>query len=194
MTRSPSPAIVIAHDTGITPVAKKIQNSMAKDTKSKTEGSETSETLDISKLTPAQLAQLQKQLKEKKKAATGGKEGSVERFKIIDTMLQEKKDGEFIYTTRDIANSLVSNNLVDTTDSDHITREIKKIQARKQFLEKKRNEKGELVHPENTFGYKASDHVGFALGPDRVTKFFVEEDGASKLSPEQKKKILAQLK
>lgn len=149
------------------------------------------ETIDLSKLTPAQLAALQKQMKEKRKAAQGD---SKERFAIIDTMLAEKnEDGSFKHTTRDILLKLQQEKLVDESENDFGPREIKKIQARKQFLEKKRDEKGELVYPPNTFGYKASEHVGFGLTGARVVKFFTEEDGASKLTDEQKKAVIAAL-
>jgi hypothetical protein len=140
--------------------------------------------IDITKLTPSQLAALQKQLKEKSKEVRSKKD---ERFNIIDTMLKEKDDaGNFKHTTRDILANLVQENLVDTTDPEYVQREIKKIQARKQHLEKLTNEQGELVHPEGTFGYKPSEHVGFNLTPARVVEFFKDAANVEKMSDEQK--------
>lgn len=142
--------------------------------------------VDISKLTPEQLANLQKQLKARKNETKGSKE---ERFKIIDGMLQDKVEGtnEFRFTTRDILNKLRENNLVDVTATD--ADEIKKIQARKQHLEKKTDEKGNLVHPEGTFGYKQSA-TGFIMTTDRIAAWFTEENVA-KLTDAQRKAIAA---
>jgi hypothetical protein len=147
--------------------------------------------VDLSKLTPEQLKAIQKQLKEARKETTGKKD---ERFLIIDTMLKEKDEdgGGFRHTTREIANKLAENNLVDKTDPDWAKNEIKKIQARKQFLEKSRDKAGALVHPEGTFGYKASG--GFGLTSVGVTAWFNNAENVAKLSPADKAVIAKSLK
>ena len=150
--------------------------------------------IDLSKLTPEQLASLQKQLKAKKKEKSSKKD---ERFLIIDTMLAEKEEGsetEFRHTTRDILNTLVKNDLVDTTEPDFDTVEIKKIQARKQFLEKKTDEKGEPVHPKNSFGYKASGGGFAVLTASRIATWFTVPANVAQLTPTQVTSILSVLK
>lgn len=182
---------------GATPAATKpaAATTTAKETKTVDTG------IDLSKLTPEQLAALQKQLKAKKKETSGRKD---ERFAIIDTMLQEKvvkgeekdgqKAGEFKHTTRDILNKLVENDLVDKTVDKYDQVEIKKIQARKQFLEKKTDEKGKLVSPENTFGYRPSAGAGFSLTPVRISEWFTDAERVKSLTAEQRSKILTALK
>jgi hypothetical protein len=149
--------------------------------------------IDLGKLTPEQLVSLQKQLKDKKKEKSSKKD---ERFMIIDTMLAEKEEGsdtEFRHTTRDILNTLVKNDLVDTTEPGFDTMEIKKIQARKQFLEKKTDEKGELVHAKGSFGYKASG--GFAvMTAAKVATWFTVPANVAQLTPTQVTSIMAVLK
>ncbi len=137
--------------------------------------------VDISKLTPEQLLNLQKQLKARKAEKSGDKK---ERFEMIDSMLQAKsEDGnEFKYTTRDILNNLRKNGLSDPASED--SEEIKKIQARKQHLEKKTDEKGNLVYAKGTFGYKAAA-TGFILTPERIASWFTAENVA-KLTAAQK--------
>lgn len=139
--------------------------------------------IDITKLTPAQLAALQKQLKAKGAEIRSKKD---ERFLIIDTMLKEKDEAGtgFRHTTRDIMNALVKENLVDTTAPEYDKNEIKKIQARKQFLEKQTGKDGQLVHPKGTFGYKPSEHSGFSASPVTVVAWFTPENVA-KLTEEQ---------
>lgn len=134
--------------------------------------------IDISKLTPEQLAALQKQLKATKKVDSGK---AKERFAIIDTMLQEKDEdnGGFKHTTRDILNRLVKEELIKPAGSEDEQNEIKKIQARKQFLEKKRDEKGELVYPDGTFGYKPSSALGFQMTAAKCVEWFTPEHVAT---------------
>jgi len=140
--------------------------------------------VDISKLTPEQLLNLQKQLKARKAEKGGDKK---ERFALIDSMLQEKDEtsGEFKYTTRDILNNLRKQNLSDPASED--SEEIKKIQARKQHLEKKTDEKGQLVHAAGTFGYKQAS-TGFIMTPERIANWFTAENVA-KLSAAQKQAV-----
>ena len=148
--------------------------------------------VDISKLTPAQLAALQKQLKEKGK---GFRENKDKRFELIDGMLQEKDaDGSFKNSTRDILNKLVEGKLVDTTVPDYDKVEIKKIQARKQFLEKKTDEAGKLVHPAGTLGYKPSEFSGFTISNTKVAQWFNEPKHVATLTADERKSILAALK
>lgn len=144
--------------------------------------------VDISSLTPEQLVNLQKQLKERKK---GSKADKVERFTVIDGMLKDKDEkGEFRWTTRDIMNRLRENKLADETSSD--SDEIKKIQARKQHLEKKTDEKGKLVYAAGTFGYKTSSS-GFMLTPEKIASWFTT-DNVAKLSATAKQTIAAAVK
>jgi hypothetical protein len=175
----------------------KKDNIMAKETKNTpvkptpaTPAPEANAGIDISKLTPEQLQALQKQMKAKGKELRGKKD---ERFSIIDTMLKEKdSSGEFKHTTRDIMNALDAKGLVNRTVDKWDQVEIKKIQARKQFLEKATDEKGKLVHPEGTFGYKASAALGF-VSATSVEKFFTDPAKVKTLTDAQRKVILAAL-
>ena len=143
--------------------------------------------IDISKLAPEALLSLQKQLKAQKKETSGK---TSERFVIIDGMLKDKDEaGLFRWTTRDILGKLEENNLVDKTVPEYDKVEIKKIQARKQFLEKRRNEKGELIDAEGTYGYKASDRAPFALTAVKVAEWFATPENVATLTSEQREKI-----
>lgn len=148
--------------------------------------------IDLSKLTAEQLIQLQKQLKAKKKEVSGKKD---ERFNIIDTMLAEKDEdsGEHKWTTRDIVTKLAENNLIDTTAPDYYKNEIKKVQARKQFLEKQTDKEGKLVAQPGTYGYKPSSFSGFSLGPEKVVEFFQDENKVATLTGDQRNIILKAL-
>ncbi len=153
--------------------------------------------IDLTKLSSAQLKALKDQLKEKSKEVVSERK---QRFEVIDRMLQEKdEDGNFVHTTREIAEALAEARLTDTSAEDWHSEEIKKIQARKQFLEKKTDEKGELVYPEGTFGYKKSATGGGGLGfsaskvkIETILAFF-KSDRVSELSEEQKAEIVAKL-
>ena len=143
--------------------------------------------IDLTRLTPEQIASLNKQLKERNKENRGK---SKERFVIIDGMLEEKNDaGEFHWTTRDIYNKLVENNLAGTDEGDD-TLEIKKIQARKQFLEKSTDEKGKLVYPAGSFGYKKTEFKGFQLGKVTVLKFFKDDKKVATLTQDERNIIM----
>lgn len=153
--------------------------------------------IDLTKLSSSQLKALKDQLKEKSKEVVSERK---QRFEIIDRMLQAKDDdGNFLHTTREIAEALAEARLADTSKEDWHSEEIKKIQARKQFLEKKTDEKGELVYPENTFGYKKSATGGGGLGfsaskvkLETIMAFFAS-DRVSELTDEQKATIAAKL-
>jgi len=171
---------------------------MAKETKTaKNKAPETQEAakpssgIDLASLTPEQLSALQKQLKEKSKEVRGKHK---ERFTIIDQMLTEKdEEGKFKHTTRDILNVLVQEKLVNDTGEKWDQVEIKKIQARKQFLEKSTGKDGELLHPEGTFGYKASTMMGFGATANSVAKFFEDATKVATLTGDQRNAILAAL-
>lgn len=157
--------------------------------------------VDLSKLTPEQLAALQKQLKEVKKVS---KDDHKKRFALIDEMLKTKftkedklgegdKIGDFKYTTREIVNALDADGLIKdkiTENWDQI--EIKKIQARKQHLEKATDKAGKLILPEGSVGYKPSAGVGFMLTPVRVVSWFTT-DNIAKLTTEQRATVLKSL-
>jgi hypothetical protein len=123
--------------------------------------------IDVTSLSPAQLKSLQKQLSEHKAVASSHRE---ERNNVIYTMTTEKnEDGEFANSTTDIAKVMCDNGLCEflTTENyasedmkEEVQKEVRKIQARKQLLEKKTDEKGELVYPEGTFGYKSGGTGG----------------------------------
>lgn len=163
--------------------------------------------VDINSLSPEQLARLQKQLAERR---TANKSKLNERYEIIDAMLQEKDDdGNFVYTTRDIVLRLAQNNLCEflspediDTEKEEREKEIRKIQSRKQRLEKLTDKKGELVHKPGTFGYKKSEHVGgggsgSGIGSKSVKKAtivtFFTSGRASELSDEDRQVIIAAL-
>lgn len=148
-------------------------------------------TLDITELTSDQLAAIQAQLKDqaKQKRQVRGK-----RMELIEAMLQAKdEDGAFIHTTRDIATELSKQGLglmeQELQDKVLIDKELRKIQAKKQHLEKLTDEKGELVHPEGTFGYKSSGGLGSVnMGAAKVKVETIVEfmkTRASELSAEQ---------
>lgn len=145
--------------------------------------------IDISKLSPDQLKGLRSQLKEQAKESSTTKDA---RFVIIDTMLTEKDEkGEFTHTTRDIINRCNDEGLLKKGFDDQV--EIKKVQARKQFLEKKTDEKGNLVKPAGTFGYKKAEGA-FGLTPTRIVGWFDNPENVGKLSNEQMNKLQAILK
>ena len=153
--------------------------------------------LDITKLSSEQLAAIQKQLQERNKAQSANRG---ERSEIMVAMLKEKdENGEFINTTRDIAFKLAENGLCAILTKDNfndeamkaeVEKEIRKVQAKKQQLEKATNEKGELVHPEGTFGYKSSPKGGAANLSGKAVKAetvvgFFESGRVSELTKEQ---------
>lgn len=112
------------------------------------------ETIDISKLSVDQLAAIKKQLKAQKKEKSKGRSTWVA---TVDKMLQEKDGNSFKHTTADILQALQTAKVWDGTEREV---ELKKVQTRKQLLEKKPEFKDKV-------GYKASAH-GFAVNVDRV--------------------------
>lgn len=148
--------------------------------------------IDINTLDAATLVALQKQLKALAKAKSGDR---AKRNEIIDTMIATRAtegDG-FEFTTREIATRLSEAGVgIDASllgDKEEMAQEIRRIQARKQLLEKATDKKGELVHPKGSFGYRSSGGVGAGLAatkvkPDTVLAFF-EAGRASELTKEQ---------
>jgi hypothetical protein len=154
--------------------------------------------IDLANLSASQLKELREQLKEKSKESVSVRK---ERFEIIDSMLQVKDGDEFVHTTREIADALNDANLADTSKGeDWYKEEIKKIQARKQFLEKKTDEKANLVYEAGTFGYKrtATGGGGKGLSASKVKLetivAFFEADRGSELNGAQLAVITAKLK
>lgn len=152
--------------------------------------------ISIDQLSSEQLAALQAQLKEQSKARAANR---AERMSIIEQMLQDKDDhGEFKHTTTDIATRLSEAGLGLTADelADPKLRdkELRRIQAKKQQLEKAKDKAGQLIHPEGTFGYKPShtfsNGTGMAAGrikPETVMEFL--RTRFSELSEDQKIEI-----
>jgi hypothetical protein len=145
--------------------------------------------IDITKLTPAQLAQVADQLKAKRKLDAGDVKA---RWAIIDRMLAEKDGDAFKHTTADILTELQTAKIVRTDlTKDDRAEWLKKIQTRKQHLEKLTDESGKLVHAKGTLGYRPSAG-GFTMTPDRVVDYIIEH--GDKLSPADKAAILKALK
>lgn len=118
--------------------------------------------LDISKLTPAQIQALQKQLKLERKAQLGDHSQWVT---IVDAMLHETDGDGFKWTTADILAAVQAKAIVSTTlDAEQRNMQIKRIQTRKQLLEKKKDDKGNAQHK---VGYKPSTN---SFGPMDATK------------------------
>lgn len=120
---------------------------------------EATQTISLSDLTPTQLKELHAQLKAQRKQSSGNRK---EWQKTVDSMLQEREGDGFKHTTATILDTLISKNLVPA--SAERKAEIKKIQTRKQLLEKKLDKDGK---PLFSVGYKPS---ATAFGPMSVEK------------------------
>lgn len=118
--------------------------------------------VDLSTLTPEALLALQKQLKALKKA------DAIDHDKwkaVVDELLHEKEGDGFKWTTSDILAAVQAKGVVKATLTVQERQEhIKRIQTRKQVLEKQRDDKGNLVH---SVGYKQSAN---SFGPLDITK------------------------
>lgn len=150
--------------------------------------------IDITKLTPAQLAEVQKQLAAQRAADKPQRE---KRYAIIDKMLQEKDGDAFKHTTADILGALQTAKLVSADLNKHDRGEwLKKIQTRKQHLEKLVHadgpNKGQLVYAKGTLGYKPSAGGIGALTADRVIDWLIEH--SAELSKADKDGIIKALK
>jgi hypothetical protein len=152
--------------------------------------------LDISKLSAEQLKQLKAQLNAQRKTVNDKRGG---RYAITDAMLKEKdENGGFKHTTGDILAALQAKSdetgVPTTLTKDERAEWLKKIQTRKQYLEKLTDEAGNLVHAEGTFGYKPSAGGFTALTPDRVVDWLLDDANVEKLTPADRKAILKALK
>jgi len=125
-------------------------------------------TINLAELTQDQLVSLKAQLKTAKKARSGTRGVWVE---TVDTALKAMDDSGFVNTTADILAKLQVAGAWDGTERDV---ELKKVQTRKQLLQKK----PELV---GKVGYKLSA-TGFVLTPDRVIAY-LKGLNASERSP-----------
>lgn len=149
-------------------------------------------TIDLSKLNDKEIMALRKQLLN---ANRMDKSELEKRNTVIDGMLQVKENGEFKWTTRDILNELIKSKVVKADISKADQGEwLKKIQTRKQLLEKQTNEDGSLKHKPGTFGYKFSGVFGNILTSDRIVDWMLDDDNVKKLSPADKAAILKALK
>lgn len=145
--------------------------------------------LDIASLTPDQLAKLQRQLKEHKKATAIDHESWVT---IVDKMLHEKDETGFKWTTADILSTAQNKGIVPPTiDADRRAQEIKRIQTRKQLLEKKRDDKGNLMHD---VGYKPSTNAFGPLTAERVMEWLMVPANLEAMTPTQVEACMKQLK
>lgn len=149
------------------------------------------QTVNISDLTVEQLAALKAQLKAQAKANGANLK---ERNAIIDRMLTEKDGTEFRHTTADILAALQTAKIVEATLAKVERAEwLKKIQTRKQLLEKQANEDGTPKYAKGTFGYKASAHVIGALTPDRVVDWLMDDAHVATLTASDRKAIIKAL-
>jgi hypothetical protein len=105
---------------------------------------------DLASLTAEQLAKLTKQLAEKRKADRGDHESWKT---IVDTMLKEREGDGFKHTTSDILAAVQAKAIVPTTCDRPA--QLKRIQTRKQQLERMRDDKGNLIW-DGKVGYKQS--------------------------------------
>lgn len=150
------------------------------------------QTIDLSKLTDEQMTQIRAQLKAQRATLADGR---AERYTIIDRMLVEKDDTGFKNTTADIRAALVTAKLIPAhqQNPEDMKEWLKKIQTRKQHLEKETNDDGTLKYAKGTFGYKLSAG-GFTLTPDRVIDWLMDEGNLARLSAADRKAILKAVK
>jgi len=122
--------------------------------------------INLAELTQAQLTELKKQLKTAKKARSSTRGVWVE---TVDTALKAMDASGFVNTTADILAKLQVAGAWDGTERDV---ELKKVQTRKQLLQKK----PELV---GKVGYKVSA-TGFVLTTDRVIAYLKGLDASER--------------
>lgn len=138
-------------------------------------------TIDLAALTPAQIAQLAKQLKEQKKADAGDHDQWV---KVVDAMLHESDANGFKHTTSDILAACQAKAIIPMTISeDGRKAQIKRIQTRKQLLEKKPEHKGKV-------GYKVSSHSFGPLTKDKILDWFALPANVEALTPSEQAAIV----
>lgn len=125
----------------------------------------TQATISLDQLTPEQLAQLKTAMRADRKARMGDRKPW---NAIVDVMLQEREGDGFKHTTADILAKLQAQKQesASLSTADRII-VIKKIQTRKQLLEKKRDESGKLLYQ---VGYKPSAN-GLMMSVDRILAY-----------------------
>lgn len=131
--------------------------------------------IKLSDLTGEQIVALRKQMRAEAKANGQTLEA---RNTLLDRMLQERDGVEFQHTTSDILVALQTAKLAPATlDKADRAEWIKKIQTRKQLMEKKDGNAGK-------FGYKASSHSFGALTGDKIVVWLSNKDNVKLLSRE----------
>lgn len=150
--------------------------------------------INIATLTPAQLAELKKQFSAQRKVVADGR---ADRYTIIDRMLADtEQPGVWRHTTSDILVALQTEpkcQVPTVLSAEDRAEWLKKIQTRKQHLEKLTDEAGALVHGKGKFGYKPSAG-GFTLTPDRVVDWLMSDENVATLSKADKAAILKAMK
>lgn len=122
----------------------------------------TNATISLDQLTPEQIATLKSLVKTEAKAARPDRKTW---NPIVDAMLQEREGDGFRWTTAQILERLQQEKVVKPSlATPERESEIKKIQTRKQLLERKRDRDGKLLF---TVGYKPSAN-GVTITLDRV--------------------------
>lgn len=155
--------------------------------------------LDITRLDKTQLAALKAQLDQMAKQKRDSRKLWADTVKQM--LMDKTEDGAFRNTTSDIwallhRDGLESLDPATTTDQKQRDSVLKKIQAFKQKLEKETDESGNLVHPEGTFGYKAT---ATALQPrqykaENVVAWFANPENVNSLTSEDVSEIITALK
>jgi hypothetical protein len=152
----------------------------------------TTPAFDLASLTPAQLATLQHQLHDKTKADRGDR---TQWNTLVDSMLQEKVDGSFAHTTGDILAALQAKGVTKPTpEKEGYATEIKRIQTRKQLLEKQRDKAGHLLKPEGTYGYKASANSFGPMNKAKILAWLAVAANIETLTPAEATVITASVK
>lgn len=125
----------------------------------------TTPTVDLALLTTEQITKLQAQLKAAQKADRGDHKVWVE---IVDAMLKERDGEGFKHTTSDILSALQAKAVVSSTINDDSRKmHLKRIQTRKQLLEKQTDKAGNAPL-KGKVGYKPSTNAFGPLNCDKV--------------------------
>ena len=141
------------------------------------------DTIKLADLNPEQLATLQRQMRE---AAKADRAKVKDRWAVVDPMLQERDGAEFKHTTADILVALQAAKLAPATlEKEERAEWLKKIQTRKQVMEKEEGQAG-------LWGYKASG--GFrALTADTVVDWLLDDENLAKLTQADRNALIKQL-
>ncbi len=141
--------------------------------------------ISLDQLTPAQIAALAKQLKAQRKADMGDHKAWVE---IVDKMLHEKEGDGFKNTTSDILAALQAKAIVPAAlSSEARAMHIKRIQTRKQLLEKKPEHKDKV-------GYKPSANSFGPLDADKIVAWLQVAGNIESVTVKQAEAIHAAIK